>query len=696
MVTTHQPADACAGAAPDPDPGAPGALALELAAALESSCGGGASDENSDDHPDGHSDSCRLLPSAVDLYRSGAVLHAAWAWARRRRREGSRSRSSSAHATAAEEGSYQCLSRTFDAWTATLPPADLERMLREEINPAFVAAVGADGEGDDGQTTTMAVRALFGIYAHSPAARRLGLGLCMEEEEQQLGAALAASYDRLLGCRRRRSSAEEAGEAEPAEEVAEEVAEMVFAVLDHWLLGGLLRIPPDSADAAANSADDEHGAGGDDDDENGDDDDDDDEKTRRVMEVVQALTADGTNCCLGDFQQWQKRRKNNKPRTTTTTTLVQAVRDHLPDTAQRDYLVRMLESTATTSSSTATTSASPAKQRPAHEATTTRSSSTNRNAPPATTITAMDRLVAQVRDVLPDLGEGYIETALAVYAFDASRTVAALVEAEATGDPSALHPRLRAVDRTLGRRRAADASTYDAGGADDQEAREAQRERMREMGRRAEREAYQISLVERDDGNMYDDDYDDQYDGLGDDAGAAGEVGGADGGLYDVDLDAVREYNRIRREEEKEAAYWEGSRNLNRTNGRGGRGKARRASDDEGEGSNGDAEQERTYRGPDKGKGGRLIGPDGRYLPIKKGGKKGKSQQAAKKDNSGGDSKQQSGTKQQQGKASGSESGSGSTDNMSKIQKRRKDANKAKIGNHHRKERALKKAGRGM
>ena len=101
-------------------------------------------------------------------------------------------------------------------------------------------------------------------------------------------------------------------------------------------------------------------------------------------------------------------------------------------------------------------------------------------------------------------------------------------------------------------------------------------------------------------------------------------------------------------------------------------------------GGGGDDQQDRKYHGPDKGKGGRLIGPDGKYLPIKKGGKKGKKQQAAKQENGGGDSKKQGVGKQEQGK------------DMSKIQKRRKDANKAKIGNHHRKDRALKKAGRGM
>jgi hypothetical protein len=100
----------------------------------------------------------------------------------------------------------------------------------------------------------------------------------------------------------------------------------------------------------------------------------------------------------------------------------------------------------------------------------------------------------------------------------------------------------------------------------------------------------------------------------------------------------------------------------------------------------------KTYRGPDKGKGGRLLGPDGKYLP--RGGKK-----------------QQPQPQQQQKVASKPASGSGSGtkkqttdtsktpkegDDLTKIQKRRKNDNKSKIGNHHRKDRAQKKAMGGM
>mmetsp|Transcript_22498 Transcript_22498/g.64706 ORF Transcript_22498/g.64706 Transcript_22498/m.64706 type:complete len:615 (-) Transcript_22498:78-1922(-) len=609
---------------------APPVDASTLASSLESSAGRG------------------QLPTSVDLFHSGSVLHAAWRRARQVTTSASgRAGTQTAHEREATDG-YKSVCDAFSELMSRLPPPYLEDVLRTEINPAFVATQlqvddltgrHAIDEGDE-----MAMQALFGIYTHSSAACRLGVG-------EDSCSALATLYDRC--------SSGGGGTSQHHHELVE----VIFTTLSCLLLDGLIL-----ADATNEE-------------EDGDD------KIQRVMEVVQALTTEDTNCCLGDFQKWQKK----APSADRPTTLVQAVQNHLPDNAQRDYLVLMLESSVT-SESLSTKHRALASEEPTHKKNASKKGPQRQ--PATATTNAMDRLIAQVRDVLPNLGEGYVETALAAYSLDASRTVSALLEAEA--DPTTLHPRLRAVDTTLGRRKKESKGTYEAGGDDDEEAREVQKTRLREMEKQAEKEAYNIALVERDD--MYNDDYDDQYDGLGDDAGAAGEVGGADGGLYDVDLDTMRDYNRARREEEKEATFWEESRNLNRANRRGGKAKAKRSSDDEGgdgkEGS-GDDQQERIYRGPDKGKGGRLIGPDGKYLPIKKGGKKGKKQQAAKQENGGGNSKQQGGGKQQQGKATAS-GGAGSTDNMSKIQKRRKDANKAKVGNHHRKERALKKAGRGM
>ena len=583
--------------------------ASSLASSLESSAGQG------------------QHPTAVDIFRSGSVLHSAWRRARHVHVTQTTTTSSStqtAHEREAADG-YKSLSDAYSKLMSSLPVSYLEDLLRNEINPAFVATQQAAVDDLTGRHSVdgsdeRAMQALWGIYAHSKVACQLGA-------DDELCSALATLYDRCSS--------------------SGELVEIIFTTLSHLLLDGLIVSDTKTED-------------------------DGDGKIQRVMEIVQALTADDTNCCIGDFLEWQKQ-----------PTLIHAVQKHLPDNAQRDYLIVMLESSVT-SASLAAKQKKLASEEPTRKKNQTAKGAQKQPAP----ANAMDRLIMQVTQVLPSLGAGYVETALAVYSLDASRTVSALLEAEA--DPSTLHPRLRAVDKSLGRRKKESNGTYDAG--DDDEAREVQKNRLREMEKQAEKEAYNIALIERDD--MYNDDYDDQYDGIGDDAGAAGEVGGADGGLYDVDLDAMKDYNRIRREEEKEAAFWEESRNLNRANRRGGRDKAKRSFDGE-EGDAGD-QQERKYRGPDKGKGGRVIGPDGRYLPIKKGGEKGKKQQAAQQDNDGSESKQQNGGKQQQGKSSGTSGGGATTDNMSKIQKRRKDANKAKIGNHHRKERALKKAGRGM
>lgn len=122
-----------------------------------------------------------------------------------------------------------------------------------------------------------------------------------------------------------------------------------------------------------------------------------------------------------------------------------------------------------------------------------------------------------------------------------------------------------------------------------------------------------------------------------------------------------------------------------------------------------DDDGEKKYRGPDKGRGGRLIGPDGKYLPNQRGGKKGRGNTGSSGDNGN------SGTGGRGGRGAGGRGGRGSAskpnanndnaqeggqqkdgDDLSKIQMRRKNDNKAKIGNHHRRDRATKKASGGM
>ena len=181
-------------------------------------------------------------------------------------------------------------------------------MLREEINPAFVATQRdvfddlATGRNEVDEGDEVAAQALFGIYAHSPVACRLGV-------DEELCSALATLYDRC-------------SQQQPQQQQQhQELAEVIFTTLSCLLMEGLIL-----ADASHT----EEGGDG-------------DGKIQRVMEVVQALTVDDTNCCLGDFQEWQK--KADQP-----ATLFQAIEKHLPDNAQRDYLVLMLQSSLTSAS----------------------------------------------------------------------------------------------------------------------------------------------------------------------------------------------------------------------------------------------------------------------------------------------------------------------------------------------------------
>ena len=143
----------------------------------------------------------------------------------------------------------------------------------------------------------------------------------------------------------------------------------------------------------------------------------------------------------------------------------------------------------------------------------------------------------------------------------------------------------------------------------------------------------------------------------------------------------------------------EESRNLNRQNNHKPNNKEQRDED-----LYDDDDGDKKYRGPDKGRGGRIIGPDGKYLPIQRGGKKGRGTANPPSNGHagrGGRGRGGRGGSHSAGKAKATndnapEGQKKDGDDLSKIQKRRKNDNKAKIGNHHRKDRATKKATGGM
>lgn len=391
-----------------------------------------------------------------------------------------------------------------------------------------------------------------------------------------------------------------------------------------------------------------------------------DEAISEVMKSIPLLSSDGS-FCLGDLMQFQLEN-------THMTTLAQALEFRFTKEVQtqKDYIISIINSAPSSSKSESTTIVP-------HQDDTTTDKETDSYLPKfKTKLTGLQRLVSQIKPLFPQFGDGYLEAALACYNHDVDRTTSALFEAEE--DPSSVHPRLQVLDKKLPARKRNLRNEYEAPGVssnqDDIEAKEIQKARLKQMEKEEENQAYLLSVAM----NEYNDEYDDQYDGIGDDGGATGGIGGADAGLYDVDYNAIKAYNRIVKDLEADKTFWEGSRNLNERKSKKGN-KPTKSKDSAGESgdesieSNLEEDISKKYRGPDKGKGGRIIGPDGKYLPFPKkrhgGGKNQNKSNPSSDDNAKTESK-------------------GSAE-LTKIQKLRKNNNKAKIGNHHRKDRAMKK-----
>jgi hypothetical protein len=398
---------------------------------------------------------------------------------------------------------------------------------------------------------------------------------------------------------------------------------------------------------------------------------------QQTMELVEALIAEDKNTFLGDALHLQSQRG--------VTAMINSLRTTFQeDTPQRDYLLKMMESSSKSGDLIARSTAGGV--------------SSTKSAPVTKKIavnarTEIQRRIQQVKDVLPDLGEGYIESVLSHFGGDVARTVAALF------DPSSLPPAFQMLDSKLPARRQENAISTTTYHLDDQEARDVTKERLISMEREQEAVAYALTNMGISENNVtggadeYNDDYDDQYDGMD-----AGENLGGTGGTYDdVDIETVRVYNRVARAAEQEQDFWEQSRNTNRRgppsqNIHRNKNKKKDASaeeesneDDEGgEGAGG-----RSYRGPNKIRGGRVVGLDGKVLPRQLGGKKGKTHTPVNQN------KPATGNPQKQ-KEGGDTATAATNADLTKIQKRRKNDNKAKIGNHHRKDRAQKKAAGGM
>lgn len=365
----------------------------------------------------------------------------------------------------------------------------------------------------------------------------------------------------------------------------------------------------------------------------------------RVLEAIQAMEEESTDC-LRDLQLWQKEH-DGPDRRTLESCMEEAAAGSADDEGvalqQREYIYSMLESARRSPASAAQAAAAAAAVHPSssHNNPTHALSDPKAAAklPLAQTSAAdeLERRIQQVRSILPHLGEGFVETALSMYQGDVETTVSTLLN-----DPSQYPTALRILDPKLPRRKK-ERSAEEA--AESAVARRLVKERVA-LQEREERERY-VALLhvtageggpghdggvggEREDAgvaslfggsgrNEYDDDYDDQYDEVD------VKLGNIDSGFSDNNytFEQVKMYNQIVREDEAEDSFWEGNRNLNRGNSttaadRGPtsrRGANPRDDDDDDD----DAPQ---YRGPDKIRGGRIVGPDGKIVRNPGGGKK--------------------------------------------------------------------------
>ena len=415
-----------------------------------------------------------------------------------------------------------------------------------------------------------------------------------------------------------------------------------------------------------------------------------DDAIQSVMQLVQSMASDQSSTCLGDVLQWQRDNSDSIAASSLEKMIDSEFSNQVH--AQKEYLLLML------SSAKKSASAAASSQKHAADAMSASKPKPKSKAKPQ--VSGLDRLVIQIKDLFPSYGEGYIEAALACYNHDLERTTVALLEVQSDPTSKSVHPRLRALDSSLPSRRKERKQRYDdADTAEDMEAKTLQKAHLRELAVQQENEAF---LLEGAMGE-YDDDYDDQYDG----AGGEDDVGGADSGLYDMDYEAIKVYNKAAISMEEDRVFWEEGRNTNRRSGNGKvKGSKGRAGGKLGAGAedinNGDDNTtEKKFRGPDKGKGGRLVGPDGRYLPLPKARKRGgqnQNQPAATNDSKSSSNLPSKKKGAKDGSTNGKKETGGDEkkkkdgDAMTKIQKRRKNDNKAKIGNHHRKERAMKKA----
>lgn len=665
-------------------------------------------------------ESAAVLPSASQIYRTGRVLY----------HYNRDIKSSSSHhiiTTSADN-----LTDGFDQLLSTIPTSYLTTVILNDINYAFAELVFAYASSSTHSPSAVvaSIGTMLPLRAHATKLSsqytwedvlhgtesicgiylsRVACGALVVEEDGQDGTkllqlvflSLSWVYDCLT------SSSDGKGAEYDADS---DMKDFILCSLSMILSIGLINRSIETSDG----------------------DEDYDEKLTNIMNAIQTIqeALGEYNCALGDMLDKEQSDQDLFVNTLRSTFISKDGSQQQPP--QLQYLLAMLRSSPR-SSDDAKPAAVPSSAAATEEIQTKPQQLQKQQ-------NMVDIQIEHIHSILPSLGKGYIEEALKCYNHDLGRTLEALLQfSEESGSGGTsynnIHPRLRTLPKNLPRQLKKSVDHYTANvdlhrGAttkeDGKEHVERQKELIRSEVRRAEEEALlvenvskalgglKVSNVDQDSDeddddyfqsnrNEYDDDYDDQYDGIGNDGGI-----GMDEGLYDVETHAIqqkydrngakneqemwRKYNKMVRDVESESSFWEENRNLNRSVG------LHKGASSAGNADNG---EEKKYRGPDKGKKGRLIGPDGKYLPIKRGGKKasaGRGGGGGGNPGRGGPSGRGRGGKTGRGagKSQGDTKQGEGGGEMSKIQKRRKNDNKAKIGNHHRKDRATKKAAAGM
>jgi hypothetical protein len=391
----------------------------------------------------------------------------------------------------------------------------------------------------------------------------------------------------------------------------------------------------------------------------------------RLLEVIQAIEQKSTDC-LRDLQAWQSQSEpSNRTLARSVKKLPTPTKDDDDVLQQREYILSMLESASQQQeaihSSTRKTTAKrqhQQQQRPAPK--------------PVSAADELERRIQQVKQILPDFGEGFLETALSLYQGDVETTMSVLLN-----DPAQYPSALRVLDRNLPRRRKerskeeAEESVKARQLVKERVALEHQQEEakykalvyMRAQERDAEEDPQQQQQQQQQviSTDEYDDDYDDQYDEVDVKLGGADDV---------LDFEQVKLYNQVTRADEAEGSFWEDSRNTNRTNNS----NNNNNNDNNAAAGNNNNNNEKKFRGPDKIKGGRVVGPDGKIVKKQGRGKKNNGNNSNPNNGNQAPKQQSQQPQQQQGKNAGDkqQQGKNAGDNQSSQQQQQKGKPKTK------------------